>query len=203
MQDLKEQFKDFQKQVKISLNSQGRTKITAYLYIFFSLLALSFFGFFAVRPTIITITALQKQFKDSQKVLVDLKIKNQALQALTAQYQDLGPDLLLSINAIPNSPKIPELTRKLETIASQNNLVITKLAVGVIELFPAKRKVNSSIFSYTFTFSVQGSEAAINLLIADLIDFDRIVSLERLTTGKAERNTFAASITGRAYFFKE
>lgn len=203
MQDLKEQLKDLQKSVKIALNSQGREKIIAYLYIFFSLLALSFFGFFAVRPTVTTITALQKQFKDSQKVLADLKVKNQALQTLTAQYQGLGSDLLLATNAIPDSPRIPELTRKLETLANQNNLVVTKLSVGVIELFPAKKKINSSIFSYTFSFSVQGSEAAINLLIADLINFDRIVGLERLTTGKAERNTFAASITGRAYFFKE
>ena len=38
--------------------SQNRQRVTAYLYIIFSLFALSFFGIFAIGPTITTISNL-------------------------------------------------------------------------------------------------------------------------------------------------
>jgi Tfp pilus assembly protein PilO len=181
--------------------NQNKQKVTAYLYIIFSLFALSFFGIFAIGPTITTISNLNKQYDDGKTALKELQDKNAALKSLGAQYIDIQPDLPLIDNAIPQSPKIAELTRQLEVLATNNTLVVQKLNTGLIELYPAKN-VNSPIFSYTFSINVIGAQDDVNNFTADVINMGRIISIEKLTTGKQQDNIFSSSITGKAFFYK-
>lgn len=182
--------------------NQNKQQVTAYLYIIFSLLALSFFGLFAIGPTITTISNLNKQYAQDQTALKELQDKNAALKLLGAQYVDIQPDLNLIENAIPQSPKVAELTRQLETLATQNNLVVQKLDAGLMELFPGKN-ANSPIFSFSFTINVAGSEKDINSFIGNIISMGRIIGIDKLTTGKQQNNTFTASIAGKAFFYRE
>lgn len=181
---------------------QNKQKVTAYLYIIFSLTALSFFGLFAIGPTISTISDLNKQYAEEQIALEKLRDKNTALKALSAEYINIQQDLVFIDYAIPKSPKIAELTRQLETLSTQNSLIIQKLDTGLIELFPAKN-VNSPIFSFTFSIGVTGSEQNINTFITQLINMSRIIGMEKLTTSKNQEILYTASITGRAFFYKE
>lgn len=184
------------------LRKQGKQKIITYLYIIFSLIAITVFGFFAIRPTLATISELHKEKEDAEFTLEKLEKKNQALQSLSSEYSQIENDLIIVNDAIPASPKIPELTRKIEVLANRNNLVIQTLNTGPIELFPATR-VGSSLFSYTITVTAVGVESSINSFIQEVINFDRIISIERITSGSAERDLFSATITGRAFFIKE
>ena len=182
--------------------SQNKQQITAYLYIIFSLFALSFFGIFAIGPTITTISNLNKQLGQDRDALKQLQDKNAALKSLSAQYLDIEPNLDLIDNAIPQSPKIAQLTRQIEILTVKDSLIVQKMDTGLMELYPAKN-VNTPIFSYTFSVGVSGSEKDINTFISDVINMGRIIGIERLTTGKGQNNLFSASITGRAYFYKE
>ena len=97
------------------LNSgQNRQRVTAYLYVIFSLITLSFFGLFAIGPTITTITELNKQYKEESEALKQLKTKNAALKSLSEKYLDIQPDLQLIDGAIPQKAGIAQLTRQIE-----------------------------------------------------------------------------------------
>lgn len=202
MQKIIEQLTDLLKSANSVLQaSQNQQKKIAYMYLIFTLLTLSFFGIFAIKPTLSTISELKKQYEDSSRVLTALKEKNRVLQVLGAQYAQIEPQLSLITNAIPESPRISELTRQIEVISFKNNVSINKLDIGVIELYPAK-KSNPPIFSYSFSVSVKGSESDINNFITQILNFERVVSIERISTGKSDKNNFDAAITGKAYFYK-
>ena len=180
---------------------QNKQRATAYLYVIFSLLAFSFFGIFAIGPTVTTISDLNKKYNEEKIALKELQQKNEALKSLSAQYVEIQPDLTLIDSAIPQSPKVAELTRQLEKLSIQNNLIVKKVDTGLMELYPAKNP-NKPIFSYTFTINVEGSEKDVNTFISDLVNMGRIIGIEKLQTGKQVLNVFAASITGRAYFYR-
>jgi len=185
-----------------TLKKQGEQKIIAYLYIIFSLIAITIFGLFAIRPTLSTISELQKEKKDSEFTLEQLEIKNQALQKLSAEYRLLEPKLDSVYLAIPKSSQIPDLARKFEVVANGNNLFIEALTTGPIEIFPAV-KSNPPLFSYNITITVIGNNTDINSFIQDIVNIDRMLSIDRISSGKAERNQYTATLTGRAFFFKE
>lgn len=180
----------------------NKQQTTAYIYVIFSLIALSFFGLFAIGPTVTTISQLNKQYEEDTKALVQLKKKNAALSSLSAQYLDIQPELALIDSSIPQSPKIAELTRQIEYLTVRNNLTVQKLDTGLMELYPAKQP-NNPLFSFTFSIGVSGDEEDVNLFLGDLINMGRIIGIERLTTGKQEESIFSANITGRAFFYKQ
>ena|SRR3989344_6772369 len=184
------------------VKKQGKQKIITYLYVIFSLAAVTFFGLFAIQPTLATISELHREKDDAEFTLQQLKTKNQSLQRLSGEYQQIEPDIDKLYEAIPTSPKVPELVRKIEILSNTNNLAIKSLTTGAIELYPTKR-ARAQLFSYTVNLSAIGSESSINTFIQELINIDRIVSIERLSSGTAENNLFSATITGRAYFIKE
>ncbi len=185
-----------------SLNdAKNKQKAVAYLYIIFSFIALSFFGIFAIGPTIATISDLNKQYEEKTTALKQLEAKNAALKALGAKYIDIQSDLPLIDAAIPLSPKVGELTRQLEALTLSNDLVVQKLDTGLMELYPAINNT-SSVFAYTFSISVSGTEQDINRFIGDVINMGRMVGIDKLTTGKKLENIYTASITGKAYFIK-
>ena len=54
---------------------QNKQRATAYLYVIFSLLAFSFFGIFAIGPTVTTISDLNKKYNEEKIALKELQQK--------------------------------------------------------------------------------------------------------------------------------
>ncbi len=182
----------------LSLSDEERKKAISYLYIILTLLTVSFFGFFAIAPTLATISNLNKQFEDNKLVYDALNKKLSNLQLLDFQYREVQPSLETIYSAIPRTTKIPYLARQLENIASENSVAITKLSFNTVEVFPNTKK--DPIYSFAFTISVVGNQSNINNFIGSLINFDRIIGIDRVITGKDEENKYTASVTGRGYF---
>ena len=198
-----EQINNLIKKSNIALNAgQNKQKIVSYLYIILSLTALSLFGLFAIGPTITTINVLNKEYDEGTIVLQQLQNKNKALNSLSSEYLSIKPELSLISSAIPESPNAALLTRQIEFLTVKDNLVVQKLNVGLLELYPAL-KTTTPIFSYSISIGVDGSEKDINAFIADLISIDRIIGIDRLSTGKLQGNLYTASIDGRAFYYKK
>lgn len=191
-------YKEIARKYSESMQQEKRQKFVAYIYIVLTLFTISFFGLFAIMPTISTISNLDKQYKDNLLVYESLKEKLSALQKLDQQYFEIQPDLELIYSAIPKTNRIPYLTRQIETLASVHNLTITHLEFGPIELSPIK-KTEPSMYSFTFDISIEGNDFEVNNFIEDFINFDRIVALNHLVSGKTDKK-YGATIGGKAYF---
>lgn len=184
----------------MSFNKQNQEKLTAYLYITFSLFAVSFFGFFALRPTVATISNLQKQLSDSKATYAALKTKLEALHTLDGEYEALQNTLPIVYAAIPKTSQIPTLTRQFELLAKSNQIIVNSIDFGTFEYFPAKSN-NRQLYTYNFTIDVQGTESNVDTFISNLISFDRILSIDKISTGRNPSGEFQATITGQAYYY--
>jgi Tfp pilus assembly protein PilO len=183
------------------MHEPERQKFSAYLYVIFSLLTLSFFGIFAIRPTLSTISRLNQQYEASQRIYEQLIVKSNALKTLDTQYQQLTPDLPIIYAAVPRTTLMAYLTRQIEMMAQDNNLVLASLTFGPVEVYPAD-KANPALYSFTFTASLEGEEDNIKKFISEIIQFDRLVNIEQLNTGNLDNGEYGMSITGKVYFSK-
>lgn len=194
---IKSTFKSVTNKYYKAKDESDRQKIIAYFYITISLFTLSFFGLFAIRPTIITIVRLDKQLKDNKEVLAKIKQKQSDLALLTQQYDTLQNDIPLITKAIPQTPNIPYLTRQIETVALKSNVNLTTLIFGTIDIGESKK---SDLLSFSISISAEGDERDINIFIRELASMDRLLGFERFTTGKTRKNTFGGVISMKGYF---
>lgn len=181
-----------------SLSDAERKKIIGYVYIILTLVTVSFFGLFAISPTLSTISNLKKQYEDNKLIYEALNKKLSNLALLDIQYGSIQPDLPVIYNAIPETTRIPQLTRQLESIAEENGVSLISLDFGTIEIFPNVKR--DPIYSFTFVINIEGSQGNVINFLTDLIAFDRIVGIDRIATGTNKENRYKAEITGRAYF---
>jgi len=181
--------------------SEEKEKYIAYIYITLTLFTVSFFGIFAVNPTLSTVSNLKRQYDDNSAVEKALNTKIKALNALNTEYEEITPLLKLIYSAIPTSPEIPPLTRKIEKMAQNNNLNVLRFSVGQIEIFPADKK-NAPLFSFSFNLSVEGNQDDITNFMSDIINFDRAVSITAISNEVSESKNQSSNISGKVYFLK-
>ena len=93
-ENIKEEIRGLIEKSNALLNEgKNKQQATAYLYIIFSFIALSFFGLFAIGPTLTTISDLNKQYEEEKVALKQLQDKNAALKSLSAQYLEVQDKL--------------------------------------------------------------------------------------------------------------
>lgn len=173
-------------------------KFAGYLYIMLTLITVSFFGLFAIGPTLNTVSNLNKQYKDNMIIYDALSQKLTNLALLDSQYQIIKPKVDGVYAAIPRSNDIPKLTRQLENLAVINNIQITKLSFGTVEIYPNSKK--TPLYSFTFTINVAGNQEDVNIFLSDVINFERIVGVDKIVTGTSPENKYTTSFTGRVFF---
>src|SRR5580700_7871794 len=84
--------------------------------------ALSFFGIFAINPTLSTIFDLQKQLSDDTLVNQQLQTKIDNLSALEQQYNELGTNLTNIYSAVPQNPEASLLSAQIAALVQKHNL---------------------------------------------------------------------------------
>jgi len=188
-----------------------------------SLFTVSFFGMLAVRPTLETITTLQKQIEDRTLVNQKLEQKINALITAQAEYQKIASDIPAIYNMLPQQPNVTSLIIKLEEVAITQNVSLTNLDFSPVTVFgtsdvaqvpvastaaePAKDilAAESTIvlplsFSVTFT---GGYQELVNV-ITQLTRMNRIVTIESAdiqSADAAQSSTLIVGATTNAYYF--
>ena len=179
---------------------EEKQRFTGSFYIIATLLTVSFFGIFAINPTISTISQLNKQYQDDTVVDQALQQKQKALDTLGQQYTQILPDIPPILLAIHKTSKVPYLTREVELLASDNTVQLEALTFNPVELYPAEKN-NAPLYSFTFTVIVGGGRTQVDNFIRAFIHIDRIITIDNMSAGKSETSGFQATITGRAYFY--
>lgn len=187
-----------------NLKGRDKKRVIAYLYIIYTLVAISFFGLVAINPTLSTISNLKKEYEDEQLVEQALSSKISAMSKLNFQYLQIKSSIDSVYQAIPKSPEIPTFERQVEIIAQRDNFNLSSFSFGALELYPDKDKT-----LYTVNFNIGGSalnETDLDNFINDLTNLSRIIRIDNLniTYNKSAQtsNPFTISIIGKIYFNK-
>lgn len=167
-----------------------------------TLVALSFFGLFAINPTISTIAELQKELSDAQDVKTRLEQKIVNLGKLQIQYRTIQTDLPVVLSALPKTPSIPLLTAQLQAIAKSKNVELKNLQIYEVEISPLRAGVNR-VSSFNFNTQAVGVYPDLVAFLQTLSDFDRILTFDFISLSKnkdAQTSTLVLTIRARAYF---
>lgn len=170
----------------------------------FTLLIMVVFIFFAIKPTVETISNLQKKLADSKEVLEKIKQKSNDLSSANQNFESLSSDTKLKISsAIPDTASLKSIIQTLEGSAANHEASVSALQIQPLVLEPEVKNQLGKIEEIKFTFNVEGQYQNLILLLQDLKSSDRLISIDNLSFSKvSDGSALIMSLTGKAYYVK-
>lgn len=184
-------------------------RIIVYTGLTLTLLTISFFSLFALRPTITTILSLVKEIKEKKLVDQKLQTKINSLATAQANYSLKADSLTLLTEALPQEPNLPEIMWYLEFLAQKENFIIKSLnydpivVVGSQQRSGVQEKIDQPR-SLNFSLSVSGNYENIVDFLGKLEALRRLIiinSINLTSSGTEETPTINLSLDG-SFFHK-
>lgn len=176
-------------------------KTSSYLSLILSLFSISFFGIFAIRPTLITAVTLNKSVADLKKL--DIEYENKIGNIITAQsqYEQIRGDIPGIEQALPKDAAFNQLANALEKFAGTSNVTIKQLQIdrSPISLLPPSGKVENIQFSIL----TSGSYISSSDFIQHLLNWKRLIMLDNLELSKeggTESAELRMTLKGKTFY---
>jgi len=174
-------------------------RVRVYTEIVLTLLTTSFFLFFAVKPTLVTIAALIKEIKDKRMVAQKLGEKINSLSTAQNEYFAIEKDLYLIDQALPKDSQISLLVRQLEFLAFAHGVSLERVQYSTLKL---KGKPEKEGFQeIEFKMALTGGYRNLKNFLGSLNNFRRIIYVEgfNFKKGKSEE-ILTLNISGKTFF---
>lgn len=170
----------------------------------FTIITIIIFIFFAIKPTIETITVLQKKIDNAKSVLEKVNKKADDITKAKENYQKIDNAILNKIeSALPNNVNFKSIVSTLEELARQYNATISALQIQPISI--TSRDVNSigTSSGIDFTFNTEGSYKSILSILQQMQISSRVFSIDHVSINKASSGTnLIMSVNGKAFYIK-
>lgn len=176
-------------------------KAKQYTTLILTFVTLSIFGFFAINPTLTTITELKRKQEDAKRVEGGLSQKIANISLLRDKYNTLGENLDAIFRALPTSTKLPQFVGQVQTIAGRTGIDVSNLQTGPIQV-TQQTPIPIADGSFTFGIEGQGTYDQVKNFLHLLLSFDRIVTIDTVSVIKDAQNPGNLSLTvrGKVYF---
>lgn len=195
-------FKNLQKKKFLEMLPDFKEeRMQKFTTLVFTITALSFFGLFAISPTLSTIANLNKQLSDNKLVDQQLQDKINNLYLLQQKYSQLTPNLPYVLDSFPKNPQVPLLVAQLQSLAQSSNITITSLQTFEVEI-PNFSVSTKKYYAFSFSISAGGSYENLSTFINSVVKMQRIVSINTLslTRNTGEGPSTQLNFKGTAYF---
>lgn len=168
-----------------------------------TLITMTIFILFAIKPTIETILVLQKKLEEGKTALDKLNQKSENLLAAKKKYQELNPEIKKKVdNYVPGSVEFKNLMQILELTANKNNASISAIQVQPLTL-EQKRAIVGKLSEIPFTFNLEGSYQNLINVLKDLRENSRLISINNIIFNKPSESTLLLmSVSAKAYYLK-
>jgi Tfp pilus assembly protein PilO len=170
----------------------------------FSLVAISVLIVAAIRPTISTITNLQKTLADNQQILSTMNQKAQSLSEGRTTLQNLNPDTKKKIQGlVPPQANITYLIASLQQSLGQQ-ASISALQIQPVTIFDltAPLSTQPKLGEVSLSFNIEGTYNQLLSALYQLSKNSRILNITSINFNKPSEGSLIVSITGKAYFLK-
>jgi len=151
-------------------------KVRVYTEIVLSILAVNFFLFFAIKPTLITITGLIKEIKDKKMVTQKLEEKINNLNLAQQEYLSVQDDIYLIDQALPVDSQISSLVKQVEGLVLKTGVSLEAIQYSSLEI---KQKVSKNEpQAIEVRLVVSGNYQNLKNFLSSLNNFRRIFQIE-------------------------
>lgn len=181
----------------------ARPKVQAYTMLILSLFTMSFFGYFAIRPTLTTIMTLRRQIKDANLVDQKLQEKINALSSASVEYEAIKPDLQIILTALPPEAKFAGFVKNLEKISSESGVIIADLSFQTINLSYQEATSAAKEIPIGFNLTISGNYSNLADFVRRLTSFERLATIGKMkfaTSEGEEKESLRLTLTGQTYY---
>lgn len=171
----------------------------ASLALILTLLTISFFGLFAIKPTIINIGKLIKEIKDLRQVNQTLEKKITSLNQAQKTYAEITDNLYYLDWALPKGADFNRFASEISLLIFNNKLVTPSASFGEFELISNEKE--EQILKFRLTLA--GKFIDIKSFLRDLENLDRIVKIGSVsfsTKTEISGSQVQAVINGEAFW---
>ncbi len=170
----------------------------------FTLITITIFIFFAIKPTVETIFVLQKRLDNTQQVLNEVTKKAEALSLGKQNYEKLDPNIKTKIlSAIPDNVGLKSLIQSLEQTTLKNQASISALQIQPLTVTSKEAGTIGGLSEVSFVFNVEGKYQDLLSILQELKRSARLISIDNIAFNRLEtEGGLVMSLTGKAYYIK-
>lgn len=173
-------------------NVAAKPKVRVYTTAIFSFLAISLFGWYAIRPTLQTVLFLQKEIEDNKRVSLQMEEKIGKLIEAHAAYQSVQPDLPYLTQALPSAPEALTALGQIRNIAIIRGASISAITSSSAPLLSkaqsspnkspeSKNLSNRKIKSVQLSITLFGTYEILREIIEDMLTMRRIITIDSIS----------------------
>lgn len=174
-----------------------------YTGIIAALIAINFFIFFAIKPTLVTIVQLVKQVRDQKELSQDMDKKITALNSAQSEYSLIENQLYLVDQALPKKPDLTILIKELEALATKSQVAIAGSRISEVQI-SSQEKPEEGKQPIKFTFTAVGDYPRLKEFMSSLSNLRRIVTIEGFSfqNNKDNPGLLTLSIDAKAWYLE-
>ncbi len=179
--------------------------VKTYSSLFFSLMMVTIFSIFAIKPTLTTIVALQKSINEQEQLLAQINEKGRNLEQGKRNYDQIDPDTKLTLlELIPNSTSLPSLIDNLSALAESFEASMSGIQIQPVALegTPGKLTKVAALREIDFTLSIQGSYIQLNDFLDALYRINRLINIQTISFSKQADGGITMTINAKAQYIK-
>lgn len=185
-------------------------KVRTYAELVLSILTVTFFLVFAVRPTLITIAGLTKQIDDSRLVTEKFQQKINDLSQAQREYGLIENDLYLIDQALPTHPEVTTLIKQLEALGRRSGIIIESTKFGQINITRSQSEEKKAEAetetsqSVKLSFIASGEYQKLKDFLHSLSSLRRVILIDSFgfKASKTDDQTLTLDIEAKAYYLK-
>jgi hypothetical protein len=173
-----------------------RADLKVYLEVMLSLVTISVFTIFALRPTVITIAQLLKDIDAKKTVLAQMNAKIESLARAQSVYEAERSRITLLDNAVPKASKADVFARQIEGLIGAHKVdvisfnqtkgvIVGTEVVSAAPLTTIPEGASASTFSLSVSTGVDNYEA-LSTLLSDLEKLRMAQILENVKVSKGK-----------------
>ncbi|MBI3577481.1 type 4a pilus biogenesis protein PilO [Candidatus Gottesmanbacteria bacterium] len=169
-----------------------KPKTTIYTGAIFSFLAVSLFGWYAIRPTLQTILFLRREIEDNKVVSKQMEEKISKLIEAHALYQSIKPRLPLLAQALPEDPAAISVVAQLKNLATTSGATISAITVTQVPLAstvknnptekkPTAKLTTRKVADTPILMVVGGTYQSIKSLLGGIVNLRRLLTIDTIS----------------------
>jgi Tfp pilus assembly protein PilO len=145
---------------------------------------ISFFMFFAIRPTVLTISSLLGDIQSKQLLKTQLKTKINNVVAAQETFSQVQEKYQIIDDSLPDRPQFFEAANQIQKTGNNSGLSINSLDYN----FPPneKQSLDSNVKLYTISLNIDGQFSSAVKLVSDLLKNRRLINISSIGIGVTE-----------------
>lgn len=160
---------------------KNRSDLKAYLEILLSLVTISIFSIFALRPTLLTIAGLITEIEDKKEVIAEMDTKIENLSKAQILFDRNRQEITLLENfVIPKEPNTDIFARQIEGLSNRHQVGVLSMSLGEANILGAesgsknKDEKKDEPKQMEFSVSLTGGQEQYPLFFNFLKDFESL-----------------------------